>query len=170
MSEKGWPKTGIGAGTEGDVSGGEIDIPGCDARGLLDGGEKLLLLNEGEIRSLAARDVTEEEDDAVVGRADLDGEPEVEGIGVEVFELRGDALVHGAVEVIGALLGCRKLLPYVFAEEVTLDGEQLLCAAIEEGEVAVAINADDGVGGGLENLLELAGLRRREGIRLPCGR
>ncbi len=49
-----------------------------------------------------------------------------------------------------------ELLPEVFAEELTFGAEQLFGAAIEEGDFPVAVDADDGVRGGLEDLTKLA--------------
>jgi len=113
-----------------------ISISQVATRASADGGQELLLLDESAIGSLAGGDVAEEDNDAVVRRADLDGEPEVKGVWIELFELNCDALVHGPVELVGALRGASgKLLPHILAEEVAFDGEQLFCAAIEKGEL-----------------------------------
>ena len=53
------------------------------------------------------------------------GEPEVERVRVEGLELAGNALIHGAMEVMEDFLvlgGDGKLLPEVFAEEFALWG------------------------------------------------
>ncbi len=150
----------VGAGAVGGFAGCDIDIPGGDARGLLDGGEQLLLEVEFVVGAPTLGDVAEEDDDAVGGGADLDGQPHVEWRGIVVLEVAGDALVHGAVEVIEVTAlfeACGELLPDVFADEIALDGEQFAGAAVEEGEVAGAVDAGDGVGGGLEHLHELVG-------------
>lgn len=150
---------GVGAVVEGHGAGGEIDLPGGDGGGLLDEGEGGLLLEEGLFVAALGGDVAEEDDDAVVGGPALNVEPEVEWLGIEVFELAGDAVLHGAGEEGEELagLGGGELFPEVSADEVSFDGKEFAGAAIEEGEGPVAGYADDGVGSGLEDLFELAG-------------
>jgi hypothetical protein len=67
-------------------------------------------------------------------------------------------LVHGVVEEDGevGVGGGGKLLPDVFADEVVAV-EQLDGAGVEEGVVPIAIEADDAVGGGFEDLIEAVG-------------
>lgn len=45
----------------------------------------------------AVSDVAEEEDNAIIKWAALNGEPEVQGISVEGLELARDAFLHGAM-------------------------------------------------------------------------
>ena len=156
---KGMPEHGIGADPVGNFAGSVFDLPGGDKRGLLDRGEEVLLLPEDGVGLTALGNIAEEEDDAVVEGAALDGEPEIEGVGVEGLELTGDTFVHGAAEVMEnfAVLGCDgELLPEIFSEDLAFGAKQLFGAAIEEGDVPVAVDAGDGVGGGLEDLTELA--------------
>ena len=78
-----------------DVEEGEADgggaIDGFDFGVLALGFEGFLL--EGFAIGLLGGEVAEEDDDAVVGGIALDAEPDVEGFGVEGFELRGDGLL-----------------------------------------------------------------------------
>ncbi len=72
----------IGAVAEGDVAGGDVDVPGGDVRGLLDDGEQVLLVLEAWKWCCRRRgDVAEEDDDAVVGGTDQNGEPRLSGSG-----------------------------------------------------------------------------------------
>ena len=109
--------------------------------------------------SPAGGDVAEEDDYAVFGGTSLDGEPEVERLGVEVFTFACDALVHGA---IGSGSGTRLQLHPGSSSEMFLPSSSPLKvsnsrgAAVEEGEVGVAIEADDGVGGRFEDPMKLA--------------
>ena len=50
-----------------------------------------------------------------------------------------------------------ELIPEVFAEKFTFRAEELFGAAVEEGDLPVAVDADDGVSGGFEHLAKLAG-------------
>ena len=89
----------------------------------------------------------------------MDAEPDVEGLGIEGFELAGDALVHGAaidLDVGRALVDrVREDLVEIAAAQVLAHGDDLVGAAVEIGEVVVAIEKDDGVGGRVEELLHL---------------
>jgi hypothetical protein len=148
----------IRAGAVGYFAGDIFDVPGGDECGFLNGGKEVLLLLEDDVGLAAAGDVAEEEDDAIVEWTALDGEPEIERVGVEGLELSGDTVVHGTVVVMTDFrrLGSNgKLLPEVFSEELTFRTQQLLCSPIEEGEVPFAVDAGDGVGGGFEDLPEL---------------
>lgn len=68
-------------------------------------------------------------------------------------------MIHGAMKVTEDLvvLSCDgELLPEVFAKELAFGAEQFFGTAIEERDVPVAIDAGDGVCGGLEDLAELS--------------
>src|ERR1700694_3831864 len=149
----------MGAVVEGHGSGAEVDLPSSDVGGLLDEGEDGLLVEQGPVGGTLGGGVAEEDDDAVVGGTALDIEPEVERLGVEVLELGGDAIEHGAVEVLAELsgLGGGELFPEVSADEVPFDAEEILGAGVEEGEGPVAGETADGVGSGFEDLPEVAG-------------
>src|ERR1700733_2868955 len=152
---QGMAEDGVGADSVGDLAGGVFDVPGGDEGGLLDGGEEFLLLAEDQIGLAAGSDIAKEDDDAVVEGAALKGEPEVQWLGVKDLELAGDALVHGAMVVIanfGGSSGFGKLLPEIFAEEIAFGAEQFLGAAVEEGEVPVAVDDGHLVAGVLESL------------------
>ena len=89
----------------------------------------------------------------------LDAQPDVERLGIEGFEFGGKAFVHA--EAIAFYVGRAFVdgggegLEEIFPKEVAAQGDDLLGAAIEEGEVIVAIEEDDRVGGGLKELLHL---------------
>ena len=149
---------GIGAFAEFDGAIDEVHIPCRDTGGLLDEGEGGLPFEEDLPRGVLGGDVADEDDDAVVGGTALNVEPEIEGVGVEVFEFGRDAIVHGTVDVFEevASFGCGKFFPQVSSDEIAFDGEEFLGARIEEGKGVVAGEDDDGVGGGFEDLFELA--------------
>src|SRR5260370_42223431 len=68
--------------------------------------------------------------------------------------------MHGAMQVMedfAGLGGDGKLLPDAFSEKLAFGTQQFVGAAIEKGEIPVAVDAGDGVGGGFEDLAELAG-------------
>ena len=54
------------------------------------------------------------------------------------------------------MIGDGKLVPHVFAEEFALEGEQFARAAVEVGEVGLAVETDDSVGGRFEDTVQLA--------------
>ena len=90
---------GIRAGSIGDFAGGVFDVPCGDEGGLLDGGEEILLFLEDGVGLTAVGDVAEEQDNAVVEGAALDGEPKIR-VRVEGFELARDTFIHGAMEMM----------------------------------------------------------------------
>ncbi len=104
-------------------------------------------------------EVAKEDDDAVVGGIAFDSQPDVEGVGVEGFELRTKAFVHAAAIVfdVGRAFvdGCGKGFVEVYASEVAALGDDLAGTAIEKGEVIPTIEEDDRIGGGLKKLLHL---------------
>ena len=63
----------------------------------MDGGEEILLLLEDDFGLTTVGDVAKEEDDPVIEGTALDGEPEVQRVGIKGFELAGDAFIHGPV-------------------------------------------------------------------------
>src|SRR3982074_1077530 len=74
---EGMTEDGIGAGPICNLSSCIFDVPRGDEGSLLYGGEKILLFVENGFGLTAVRDVAEEEDNAVVEGAALDGEPQV---------------------------------------------------------------------------------------------
>src|ERR1700692_1547638 len=60
------------------------------------------------------------------------------------------------MEHLAGLSGEGKLPPDVFTEELAFGTQQLFGTTIEEGEIPVAVDAGDRVGGGFEDLTELA--------------
>ena len=151
-------KDRIGASAIGDFSGGIFDVPCSHQGGLLDGGEEILLLLEHRVGLPAFGDVVKEENNAIVKGAALDGEPNVERVGVEGLKLARDAFLHGSFAVIEdfALLGGGELQPEILAEEFSGRAQQLFGATIEKGKIPVAVDAGHGVGCGFEDLPELA--------------
>ena len=109
-----------------------------------------------ELGAFAVGDVAGEDDDAVFVRASGDFEPDVERLRVVGLELSGDAPLHGGAVVgeKGLLPVGRETVPEVFADERVgfEDGER---GAVGEGAVPLAIDADDGVGEYVEDLLKL---------------
>src|ERR1700685_256610 len=93
----------VGAITEGDIAGGDVDVPRGDFRCLLDNCEQVLLMLQGGNSAPTGGNVSEEDDDAVVGGANQNGEPEVQRLRIKGFELAGDALVHGSLGVVTIL-------------------------------------------------------------------
>jgi hypothetical protein len=155
----GTPVDGIGALAEFDCAFDEIHLPCGDAGGLLDEGESRLLIEEDLAGDAFGGNVAEEQDDSVLKRAALDGEPEVEGVRVEGLKFAGNAFVHCAEKVTTDFLvlpGDGELIPEVFAEKFAFRAEEFFGAAVEVGDVPVAVDAGDRVGGGLEDLAELA--------------
>ncbi len=128
---EGMSEDGIRPGSVGDFAGSVFDVPGGDEGGVLYRGEEFLLLLEDEIGLTTVGDVAKEEDDAVFEGSALDGEPKIQRVGIEGFELAGDAFVHGPVVVMENVgrLGCGgKLLPEVFADAVHLWDQEALSA------------------------------------------
>ena len=98
-------------------------------------------------------DVAEEDHHSFVGGADLEGEPSIQGLGIEALELAGDLPVHGSVIVkLELLCGEGQLLPDVPAGEISVECQKIAGLAIEKGEAMFAIDADDTVCRGLQHL------------------
>jgi hypothetical protein len=114
---------------------------------------------DGLAVELLLGEVAEEDDDAIFGGVALDAQPDVEGLGIEGFELSGHAVVHGAavdVDVGRAFVdGVGEDFVEIAAAEVLPHGDDFVGAAIQVDEVVVAIEKDDGVRSRVEELLHL---------------
>src|SRR5215469_1863165 len=108
----GMPEDWVGASSDGDLSGGEVHIPGCGQCALLHFGEEIVLLLESLLSLAASSDVAPEDDHAVLGWTGLYGQPGIERLGVEVLIVAGTSLVEGAIEMVFSLPGgVGELLP-----------------------------------------------------------
>ena len=144
----------------------EIKQGETDGRGAVDGLDFGALAfgfvglgEEGLAIELLLGEVAEEDDDSVFGGVALDAEPDVEWLGIEGFELAGKLLVHAAAIVLEVrrvfVDDGRECLEEVFANKVSAHGDELVRATVEVGEVVVAVEKYDSVGGRFEALLHL---------------
>ena len=157
------------------IEEGEVPVAIEAGDSVSSGLEDLTELADGgvaqELRAFAVRDVAGEDDDAIFVGMDKHLEPYIERLRVVGLELGGDAALHRR-EVVGPerlLIVEGEALPEVFTDEIVSleDGEG---STVGKGAVPVAVDADDRIGRGVEDLAELADGVVAKVFGAVCGR